>query len=417
MAFRVAAGAANAGTLTPDIPERMVLIAMLPVGVPPTPWEAHILFIHLGSGTWISCDTALSISSDALANEDIVPLARNSVYPLDRGAVWAFPIISEDRLAALRARATQLSEVLGGPTGSSVTHGDGVWYFSDTAHASFGHPLPVSVLSTLTAADIRSGTAGAIGLVRADEGLGDGLQWTHIERIAPTDFAEWVREKREGAGRDRRVLALEAATSGGASLFSDVLGAMQRETGPSLVSTGPPTLASLSQLSAVQPFKKPDAYRRVFGDTSPVLPELLLGLSDSGKEMLPFISDFFVHSGLSPRSGVGLEIFYLLVSLYYLCCWDRCDPTSLIAAEHIARRLVQLQKAVRRNPKQPDFNSLESMMRHCDPIHGTIHTPALDKALSETAKAEANVMKNIRMMEEEKVKNNKEEHPKKKGDK
>ena len=416
MAIRVVTRTATETTVTPDIPERLVLISLDPPGAPPTPWEAHILFIHLGSGTWVTADTSFHVQSDALANEDVIPLSRNSVYPMDRGAVWGFPPISEDRLASLRARAIQLAEVLGGPSGTSVMHGDGVWYFSDTAHSSFGHPLPASALATLTANDIRAGTAGAIGLVRADEGLGDGLQWTHIERVAPTDFVEWVREKREGAGRDRRVLALEPAP-GGASLFTDVLGAMQREPMPASSSSGPPTLASLAQVSAVQPYKKPDAYTKVFGDTTPVLPELLNGLHDSGKEMLPFISDFFVHSGLSPKSGIGLEIFYLLVALYYLLCWDRCDPTSLISAEHIARRLIQLQKAVRRNPKQPDFSSLDPMMRHCDPIHGSIHTPALDKHLSDVAKAEANVMKNVRMMEEEKTKHGKDDHPKKKGDK
>ncbi len=87
--------------------------------------------------------------------------------------------------------------------------------------------------------------------------------------------------------------------------------------------------------------------------------------------------------------------------MWLLGCVDRLDLLHLSAGEHLARRILQIQRAVRKNPTNPEFDSLDVYMRHAAAVTGTVFAPTFDKHVSEIHKNEAQVLKQHRWSKEE----------------
>ena len=82
-------------------------------------------------------------------------------------------------------------------------------------------------------------------------------------------------------------------------------------------------------------------------------------------------------------------------------CVDRVNSRQLASAEHRARRLLQIQRAVRKNPRNPEFDGLESFMMHMPSSAGVAHAPKFDKYIAEEQKTQAQILKQQRMQKEE----------------
>ena len=80
---------------------------------------------------------------------------------------------------------------------------------------------------------------------------------------------------------------------------------------------------------------------------------------------------------------------------------DRLDCYRLTSAQHLARRVLQVQKAVRRNPRSPDFENLTEYMRHAADATGTVSAPVFDRHVADRQRDEAQVMKQTRLAREE----------------
>ena len=80
---------------------------------------------------------------------------------------------------------------------------------------------------------------------------------------------------------------------------------------------------------------------------------------------------------------------------------DRLDITRLRAGEHLARRLIQIDKACKASPGKPTFSGLDFYTRHTDGSLGSLHTPASDKYVAEILRGEALVNRNRRLALEE----------------
>ena len=57
-------------------------------------------------------------------------------------------------------------------------------------------------------------------------------------------------------------------------------------------------------------------------------------------------------------------------TLYAIYCLDRLNGMALACAEHISRRVIQIQKATMKNFRSPDFEGLDSVMRHLQLMNG-----------------------------------------------
>ena len=87
--------------------------------------------------------------------------------------------------------------------------------------------------------------------------------------------------------------------------------------------------------------------------------------------------------------------------LWMMVCFDRLDVLNVASAEYVARRLLMIQRAVRRNPRAPDFDGLECFMSNSLDIQGGIVTLEFEKHMAEIQRAEAQVMKQQRMARDE----------------
>jgi hypothetical protein len=90
-----------------------------------------------------------------------------------------------------------------------------------------------------------------------------------------------------------------------------------------------------------------------------------------------------------------LEVFRLLLQ------YDQVDGSSLAGCELLLRRLYQIELAVRKSPKSPDFEGLEFLMETAVDSSGAAVLPSIAKWLGETQHKEAFTLKQMRLWAEE----------------
>ena len=82
---------------------------------------------------------------------------------------------------------------------------------------------------------------------------------------------------------------------------------------------------------------------------------------------------------------------------------DQVVPTELVAAECLTRESLRLDAAAYRDPRQPDWDGLEVMVSSCMNSCGSLETPAFSSWVASTQKDQAVMMKQNRLLREEKV--------------
>ena len=83
--------------------------------------------------------------------------------------------------------------------------------------------------------------------------------------------------------------------------------------------------------------------------------------------------------------------------------YDGLDGVNLASVEMIVRRLIQIETAVRRNPKSPDFTGLESLLEATEDETGGAVLPDFFTWLSSQQKDQAQILKQFRFFKEEQV--------------
>ena len=110
---------------------------------------------------------------------------------------------------------------------------------------------------------------------------------------------------------------------------------------------------------------------------------------------------FVLSSGVKARPALCLESCFLVHSRHLMVCVGGLDPYRSTTAEHVARRIVQLQRAVRRSPKTHDFEGLSEYMTHVADPSGAFDAPSLGGHVAEVSKAETVVLEQLRLQTEE----------------
>ena len=67
-------------------------------------------------------------------------------------------------------------------------------------------------------------------------------------------------------------------------------------------------------------------------------------------------------SGISPHAGIAIEHGVLFTILTLMICYDLLNVLNLASAEQAARRILMIERAVRRSPKSPDFEGLDVLL-------------------------------------------------------
>ena len=355
---------------TLDVPERQVLEAFREDIFM---HHARLLMIHIANAVWIVATPTLDVYSADFAGEEVTPLRRASAFPLGERPFFTFAILTADELLGLRQRAQALAAVLGVaaaaiPAALATVH---KWLFSDPAIVEFLTEVPTDLIEQGEPNTVIREQMALIS--RPDPANAGQRLWTVAERVADGAKAQWVSEKREGAGRDPRLSSVAFDATKARPLFRDAVLGMNKAAG---VDSG------------------------IFSGPSATV-ELVNGLILTGLEPPGYHATWERTSGVGPKSAVCREHQHLWMMIWYLAVVDRLDIFTNTAAEHTSRRILQIQKAVKKNPSSPDFTGLEVYGQHLMDSGGAISTSQFDAHVATTQKAEAFFLKQTRLAREE----------------
>ena len=89
--------------------------------------------------------------------------------------------------------------------------------------------------------------------------------------------------------------------------------------------------------------------------------------------------------------------------------YDTLDGSNCACLELMARRALMIERAVKVNPKAPNFQGLQKMIEHSLDEGGGIATREFTKYMAEQAEAEGKVLKQQRLLREELASNHKKD--------
>ena len=90
-------------------------------------------------------------------------------------------------------------------------------------------------------------------------------------------------------------------------------------------------------------------------------------------------------------------LFQILVMMV---AWDQLDTSNLASAELLARRILQIERAVRNNPAAPSFAGLERFTQHSLDQSGGLATTEFAQYTATQAQQDAQILKQQRLLRE-----------------
>ena len=361
--------------LTLDVPERQVLIDFFddPNGLL---WHHRLLLQEAATpGVWVASSPDWEVERLDLNNHRTVALPRAGEFPRQRrGQIYHFdPRGDEVELRRVRDEARDLLRVLGGPPGGvpAAEHLPGVWRIADPSADGFGDELPPGVL-TDQGSFVGTPAVGEelypCGLALIDDA------WTFVQQVLPDQLDQWRRDLTSAHGRDVRILGDKRSSDGKtrSMTFREAL----------LLSKLPsPLVTSLQGVRAT--------------------PEFLQAMQASGMEWLSHHLDFVHKSGLSPSSGHCRTHRRISEALQLFMQHDLVNGPALDGFELLVRYLIQIETAVSRNPRVPDFADLDAIAGSTVSETGALVLPGYGKFVANVQRDEAFTLKQRRQWHEE----------------
>ena len=127
---------------------------------------------------------------------------------------------------------------------------------------------------------------------------------------------------------------------------------------------------------------------------------LVQAVLKAGLERAASVAEFLRSSCMYARSSLAIEYGYLVHGLWWHVAIDRLFSYTA-AMEHVCRRALQIQRAVQRSPKSPDFENLDEYMRHASDSAGKVTAVKFEQHIAERNRAEGQIMKQFRLHKEE----------------
>ena len=361
--------------LTLDLPEKQVLVDFFD---DPNQLRWHhrlLLQPAAAAGIWVCATPDLDVERIDLNRHRVQALGRNCSFPGGHvGEVYYFDPIGDDDLRRLRQQGRDLLAVLGAPpaAATSGTPG-GVWRVASTSSDSFGEEVPPALLGDpeqFVQAPVGGYELYTCGLAYIDDA------WTFVQLVEPDGYDRWLRGLTTIAARDPRVIGDKRDPSG-KRRFIDFKDALLKYSEP----------------------KSPDF--DLPGQR--VTKELITAMSSSGMEWMSHHLDFVHKSGLSSTSGVCRSHRRLSEALQAFQQSDQLNLPALVGIEILCRYLVQIETAVARNPKCPDFQDLDALVGSTVNEIGGLVLPEYNKFIAQAQQAEAFTLKQRRLWREEQV--------------
>ena len=350
-----------------DVPEPQVLVS-----TGNGEWDHWVLLRRQQEAVWLALGPGLEVEVLDLKGQRIVPVGRDQDFPIGAGDdVRTFENIPSDReLRDGHGRAARMASLLGLPVGapSGLTSGFAPraaesWRVCHPACEFFGDEVPDDVVSN-AATGVEKGSMG-LALI---EGF-----WWPVERVRDTEVENWLANMRGGPRRDPR-LAGDRRDAAGKRYVSlhDYMGMVRR----------------------IDRSKDKDWPHR--GPSAAA--EVLEGVRGAGRELITYDEYWASTSGVNQGSNMRLLHKTIFHALALLQTYDQVDVPALAGAEYLARRAIQVQRAVKSNPKSPSFIGLEKMCDHALDEGQGLATQDFTKHFSEQSEVDARIMKQQRLL-------------------
>jgi len=358
---------------TLDIPEMQMMVEF-PGDPGGLDYHHRIFWYRVDRATWIVSTPDYDVYED-YDQMTVIPLPRNGNYPAGYAGQMYIPdngaLMQE--YAEMKRQAEALAVVRGctdrpgAPVGEVAVAGQ--WRVADVDSKMFGDIIPNSDLSD-AANNVILSHAGVSKRLHVK----DGNIFT-LELV--TDFDRWKELKRPGLpGGDAGDLRLLSCTR---------LASGKRQLGLS---------KALELMTDTKfedwPHRGPKSCR-----------EFLESVSEHGGDLTTYHASFLRKSGLSDNSAAAHEYKNLLSVLRYALSYDQLDVSNLASIEQVTRRILEIQVAVRRNPRHPTFDAFDYAARGSIDEVGGARATTYNEWMAEQQKIEAKTLKSTREWREE----------------
>lgn len=131
--------------------------------------------------------------------------------------------------------------------------------------------------------------------------------------------------------------------------------------------------------------------------------EFLEGCAHARQSVLQHHLEWRSRSGISDKSAVCRAHKDWSEVLHDMLCLDELNVVGLVSGEAVVRKILQIETAVRRNPRQPDFEGLEMLTMQVLDETGGVSAAAFSAWVSSRQRDEAQVLKQGRLLREERA--------------
>ena len=354
--------AAAARVKTQDIKEPQILLSM-PDDVDGIVWHHRVLVLQVKGAKWVSLDPELALQVIDLDALEYVLLDRSSDFPADKyDEIFPFEPIPQSEVPGFRRKArTLLALHSEGPSDADEM----IWTICDTRDAFFGTVIPQDKIDAASG-DGTMLEGGSKGIVVHED------DYHFVEQISKSELSA-VLKKWRAADSDSRILKVQR----------DQAGKRNR-----------PLADAVPQFSEDKMDDWPHSGERSFMEAS----DAVLRTSMNWKT---YHLTWKQESGISPGTSLCHEHETLCESFRLAHEIDQLNCGNLAALELLMRRMIQIEMAVSRNSKMPDFTGLSVVLTSVTDGSGAIQTKGFHKWVADRNEARARIMKSERMYHEE----------------
>lgn len=337
-------------------------------------WHHRILFRRVRGSLWVVGTPDRAVFTDDIGEHAIRPLRADGVFPADvAGQIYCFDrdALTQEELNVMRAEARDVADLVGAEDQAAATgNDDEMWVVAEVDHADFGKELGLDELADNSRTVILDGTKGV-------HTLGD--DYVFIENIYREDLEAWTAAKRPGL-------------PGGAAGDFRLLGNFQNRRKQRQLSLQ----RALELMSEEQfddwPFRGPRA----------VL-EFSTGVEQAGGDLVNYFGTYVRRSGISDKSAVYHKLKCLFEVVRLGVSYDQLDASNIAAMEQVVRRIVQVQMAIRRNPRHPTFEGLDGVLSASTDDSGGVALRAFSQWFADEQSREGKMLKAQRLWRDELV--------------
>ena len=344
---------------TLDVKEPQILLH-LPDDPDGYPWHHRLLVLQIKGGRWVSLDPELELQTVDLDAADYVLLDRNADFPQEKyNDVFAFEPLPQSEVGGFRRRARTFLAL----------HGDGgaeadeqIWVIADPRDEFFGAAVPQQAVDD--SEYIVDG--GVKGVVEHED------DYRFVERIGKAELEATLKRWR-AADSDCRIWKVSRDASGNRNR----------------------SLADAAPLLTEEAMNDwPHSGERSFKEAS----DAVLRTSQNWKT---YHYNWKQESGVAHGSSLCHEHEVLCEAFRFAHGVDQVNASNLCSFELLMRRMIQIEMAVNRNNKAPDFTGLSMVLSSVVDGSGAVQTKGFHKWVADKNESRARIMKSERLYYEE----------------